>query len=202
MMRTKMILLTIVAALVISLPSAFAQTGERRIMQSITVNGQPAQGAMIVRNGAVQTYTCQSPQQYVTTDRSESGWACYDQATGMWLMHAQPPSQAATVYSEPNTVYVPTPAYDYSYIYPYPYYPYSYYGYPYYWGPGVGLGFGFNFGHGGRGFHDGHGFHDGGHGFSHGGGGFGHGFSHGGGFGGGHMGGGHMGGGFHGGGHR
>src|SRR6266516_272560 len=114
-MRRKFILSVIIAALVIFHPSVFAQSstaGQPRIVQSITVNGQPAQGALVVQNGTVQTYSCQSPEPYVTADQSESGWACFDQATGMWLLHAQPPLQATAppqptiVYSQPTPVYV------------------------------------------------------------------------------------------------
>jgi hypothetical protein len=174
-------------------PAVLAQSGtsgQHRIIQPIIVNGQSVQGAYITENGMVQSYSCQSPQQYVTADQSQSGWACFDPSSGLWLLHAQPPSSATVpptqespnvFYNEPSTTYVP------SYSYAYPYYPYSYYGYPYFWGPG--LGFAFNFGHG-HGFYGGHGF-PGGHGFAHGGGGFAHGgFAHGGGFAG-HMGGGH-----------
>src|SRR5215468_739074 len=130
-MRTKFVVSMIIAGLVIFSSSLFAQSSTsagNRIIQSITVNGQPAQGVLVVQNGTVQTYTCQSPEPYVTADESESGWACFEPATGMWLLHAQPPSQAAAgasqqspsvIYREPSTVYVPT----YSYNYPYPYYP-------------------------------------------------------------------------------
>jgi hypothetical protein len=185
-MRRELILFTIIGALVILSPTLLAQSGtsgQHRIIQPIMINGQSAQGALVIENGVVQSYSCQSPQQYVTADQSENGWACFDPSSGLWLLHAQPALSAAVpsteespnvIYSEPNTEYLP------SYSYAYPYYPYSYYGYPYLFGPGLGLGYGFNFGHG---FHDGH-FHDG-HGFAHGGGGFAHagpGFGHGGGF--------------------
>src|SRR5262245_2851972 len=178
-MRTKFVFSMIIAALMIFFPSAFGQSNtataaEDRIIQSITLNGQPAQGVLVVQNGTVQAYSCQYPAPYITSDQSESGWACFEQATGMWLLHAQPPTQAAAaasqqsptvIYGEPTTVYVP------SYNYGYPYYPYSYYGYPYFWGPAFGLGFGFNFGHG---FHNGRVFNNGfvfrnGNGFAHGG---------------------------------
>jgi hypothetical protein len=205
-MRRKLIFSAIIAALLLIFSSTLAQSNtgeERRIMEPITVNGQATMGVIIVKNGTLQTYSCSSPQPYVTQDRSETGWACPEQTTGMWLLHAEPPSYAAeaaqespaVIYSEPDTTYVPS----YSYWYGYPY---GYYSYPYLWAPGLGFGFGFNFGHG---FHEGHGFgHRGFHG-----GGFNHagpGFNHGGGFHGGgfhgHMGGGHMGGGHMGGGHR
>ena len=175
-MGRKFVFSTIIAAMVIFSYSAFAQSStdeDHRITQPITVNGQPAMGVLVVRNGAVQTLSCDSPQPYVTENRSESGWACLEQATGMWLLPAQPPSSVATaepqqsptvIYSAPDTIYDPT--YSYSYGYPYRYYPYSYYSYPYFWGPGFGLGFGFNFGRAGRGFHGGHGFAHGGSGFA------------------------------------
>jgi uncharacterized membrane protein YgcG len=207
-MRREFILLMIIAALMLLSPAVLAQShtsGQHRIIQPIMINGQSAQGAYIIENGVVQGYRCPSPQQYVTADQSQNGWACFDPSSGLWLLHAQPPSSATVpstqespnvIYDEPSTVYVPS----YSYAYPYyPNYPYSYYGYPYFWGPG--LGFAFNFGSHGHGFYGGHGFHDGnafhgGHGFAPGGG-FGHGggfahggFAHGGGFAG-HMGGGH-----------
>ena len=211
-MRRGFILLVIIAVLVILSPAVLAQSslsGQHRIIRPIMINGQSAQGALIVENGVDQTYSCQSPQPYVTTDQSESGWACFDASSGLWLLHAQPSSSAAVpstqesptvIYSDPNTVNVPT--YDYGYLYPY--YPYGYYGYPYFWGPRVGLGFAFNFGphvhcfHNGHGFvhrgggfaHTGPAFGHGGGGFVHGGGGFAHGFAHGGGGFGGHMGGG------------
>jgi hypothetical protein len=203
-MRKTFFLSVIIAALLMYFPSVFAQSsiaGQQRIMESIMVNGQPAQGVLVVENGTLKSYSCDSPQPYVTTNQSESGWACFDESTGMWLLNAQPPSQATTavIYNEPNTIYVPT--YSYGDGYPYPYYSY---GLPYLWGPALGLGFGFNFGHFGHGFHEGHGFHNG-HGFAnggfnHGGAGFAHGvpgISRGGGFG---HGGGFQGGGFHGGG--
>jgi hypothetical protein len=160
-MKEKLIF-SLIAALVLFVPTAFAQSstaGDRQIQQSILVNGQMAQGVLVVQNGAVQTFSCQYPQQYVTADGTEAGWACYDQGSGQWLLHAQPPASAedygtqqSVVYNNPpSTVYVPP---TYSYGYPYPYYPY--YGYPYGW-PGLGFGLGFAFGNG---FNNGH-FHGG-----------------------------------------
>jgi hypothetical protein len=185
----------IIAALLILIPSSLARAENvQRILQSISINGRPAQGVLVVRDGVAQSFSCSAPEPYVMDDNSDSGWACYEESSGMWLLHAQPTSIG---YNAPSTVYIPS----YSYVNPYPFYPYSYYGFPYYWGSNLGIGLGFAFGNG-----FGHGFHN--HGFAHGG--FGHGgFSHGGGFvhggpgfshgfhgGGGHMGaGGHMGGG-------
>ena len=199
-MRTKFVFSMIIAAIVILTPALLGQSStaaDHRIIESITINGQTENGVLILRNGNLQTPTCPSPEPYVTPDQSESGWACYEQQTGMWLLHAQPTSIApaeqppTVIYNEPNTVYVPS--YSYSYPYPYPY-PYNGY-YPYYWGPAFGLGFGFGFGHGFHGNNfNGHAFHGNNfHGNS-----FGHGFNHGPGFrhgGGGFHGGGHMGGG-------
>src|SRR4249920_4116027 len=119
-MRRKFILSTVIAALVIFFPSVFAQSStaeEHRIIQPITVNGQPAMGVLVVQNGTAQTYSCDSPEPYVMANRSESGWACLEQTTGMWLLHAQPPSYVAdaasqqsptVIYGEPNRIYAPT----------------------------------------------------------------------------------------------
>src|SRR5262249_48643026 len=139
--------------------SAFGQippSEQQRIFQPIIINGQQQeQGVMVVQNGTVQTHTCPYPQQYVTADRSSSGWACFEETTGMWLLHAQPPENTAPraptiVYSQPTPVYVPAPttpiySYPYSYFaygYPYSSY-YPYYSYPFFVGPQFGFGFGF-----------------------------------------------------------
>src|SRR5438093_3454368 len=118
--------------------SAFGQTvptGQQRIVQPIIINGQQAQGVLVIENGTVQGYTCPSPQKYATVDQSSSGWACFEQTTGMWLLHAQPPPQATAprqgptiVYQQPP-VYVPAPTLPIYSYYPYGYYPYSYYPY-------------------------------------------------------------------------
>ena len=129
---------------------AFAQAPQERIVQPIIVNGQQVQGVHVVQNGTIQSQTCPSPQQYMAIDQSSSGWACFEPSTGMWLLHAQPPLQAAApqqgptvIYSQPTPVYVAAPTYSY----PYGYYPfgYPYYGYPYAFGPSFGFGFGFGF---------------------------------------------------------
>jgi hypothetical protein len=139
-------------------PSLFAQGGATgRIRQSIVINGQAAEGVYLIQNGVVQGATCSNPQPYETVDGSSSGYACFDVPSGTWLLSAQP------VYTQPNTVYVPSPTYSYSYpdSYSYPSYSYPYYypsygsyyggfgGYPYWSGLGLGLGFAF-----GNGFHN------------------------------------------------
>jgi len=96
--------LSLIVGLLVCSYSAFGQippSGQQRIPQPIIINGQRAEGVMVVQNGTVQTFTCPSPQQYVTADQSSSGWACYEQTTGVWLLHAQPPSQT----SPPATAY-------------------------------------------------------------------------------------------------
>src|SRR5579862_5892870 len=80
------------------------QTAAQRFAQSIIVNGQPAQGVLVVQNGSIQSYTCASPQPYATPDRASNGWACFDQASGQWLLHALPPQA-----QDPGPAPVPAP---------------------------------------------------------------------------------------------
>jgi hypothetical protein len=154
--------LSLIMGLLVCSHFAFGQiptSGQQHIPQSIVINGQQVQGVMVVQNGTVQSYTCPSPQQYVTPDQSSSGWACFEETTGVWLLHAQPPQQTTTtqqaptiVYSQPTPVYVPAPtvpiySYPYNYFsYGYPYYSYfPYYSYPFFVGPRFGFGFGAGF---------------------------------------------------------
>ena len=123
--------------------SVFAQAPQQRITQTIIINGQQAQGVLVVENGTIQSQTCPAPQPYVAADQSSTGWACFEPSTGMWLLHAQPPQQTAApqqgpviIYSQPAPIYVPAPAYGY-YSFGYPY------GYRYGFGPTFGFGFGF-----------------------------------------------------------
>src|SRR6266516_1114441 len=72
-----------------------AQAVQNRIPQQIIVGGQRANGAYVpAPGGGMQSFTCTNPQQYVTVDTASQGWACYDQATGVWLLNALPPAQA------------------------------------------------------------------------------------------------------------
>lgn len=163
--------LIVAGALLCTQLPAFGQTPQtagQRIPQPVIINGQAAQGALVVQNGSIQSYTCASPQQYATPDRASSGWACFDQVSGQWLLHALPPqvqdpnpapvpapaaSQPPVVYGAPLPGYIPpavVPAYGYypydyySAYYPYGYYPYGYY--PYFAGARFGFGFGYGYG--------------------------------------------------------
>src|SRR6266436_3060731 len=72
-----------------------AQGGQNRIPQQIVINGQMVNGAIVIApGGQVQSFTCSSPQHYVTADGASQGWACYEEATGVWLLSALPPAPA------------------------------------------------------------------------------------------------------------
>jgi hypothetical protein len=88
---------TIALTLVLS-ASAFAaaQPVQTRIPQQVIINGQKVNGAYVATDsGGMQAFTCSNPQPYVTPDNASQGWACYDQATGVWLLNAVPPSTQA-----------------------------------------------------------------------------------------------------------
>ena len=93
MVKKLLLPVILVGALLYSAGSAVAQGGspiEQRIGQAVFVNGQLVLGVTVVKNGMVQSPICSSPKQYVTADQSSSGWACFEMATGAWLLHAQP----------------------------------------------------------------------------------------------------------------
>ena len=90
---------------------AQVQSVQNRIPQQVIINGQQVNGAHVTAStGGMQTFTCSNPQQYVTPDGASQGWACFDQATGVWLLNALPPSPQpvqqvpAPVYPQPPTV--------------------------------------------------------------------------------------------------
>src|SRR5262245_22393680 len=115
----------LVAALVGSASIAYSQ---QRIGEIVIINGEQVPGVMVTKNGIAQSYSCPSPQPYVTADGTSSGWACYDQATGTWLLNAVP-QQSTNAYTEPPTYSESPDVYNYYYDTPYGYgYPY---GYPY-----------------------------------------------------------------------
>jgi len=71
------------------------QGGQTRIPQQIVINGQAVSGAVVMApGGQVQSFTCSSPQHYITADGASQGWACYEEATGVWLLSALPPAPA------------------------------------------------------------------------------------------------------------
>lgn len=100
-----------VATFACCIPLARAQTPQTRIPQQIVINGQNASGAYVTSaEGRIQSFTCSSPQQYATADGSSQGWACYEQTTGVWLLHSAPPAQAqpaAVPVAVPSPVPVP-----------------------------------------------------------------------------------------------
>lgn len=73
----------------------FSQTQvvQNRIPQQVIINGQRVNGAYVpAATGGMQSFTCPAPAQYSTPEGASQGWACYDQATGVWLLNALPPS--------------------------------------------------------------------------------------------------------------
>jgi hypothetical protein len=121
---------------------------QENVEQTLLIKGRGVDGVMIMQNGAARSVTCPSPQPYVTADGTSAGWACFDPASGMWLMNAT--TQNATGYThqpyrEPSTVYnyYSSPYfYPYPIPFPFPNYPY-YHGAPFYWGvPSFRFGFG------------------------------------------------------------
>jgi hypothetical protein len=104
--------------LTLSVPGfAQAVSVQNRIPQQVIINGQRANGVFVsAGNGGLQTFTCPNPQQYVTPDGASQGWACFDQATGVWLLNALPPSSqsvqgvpAPVVQQPPAVIYQPPP---------------------------------------------------------------------------------------------
>src|SRR5262245_64652230 len=81
-------LIVVILVCPFSAPAQVTPVGQQRFIQPIIINGQQSQGVLVVENGTVQTTRCSYPQSYVTVDQSSSGWACFEQATGMWLLHA------------------------------------------------------------------------------------------------------------------
>ena len=115
-----------------------AQTAQNRIPQQIIINGQHFSAVYVTApGGGMQSFTCSSPQQYTTPDGASQGWACYDQAAGVWLLNAVPPaappappvpvptpapaqSQPTVIYQQPPTVIYQQPP---SVVYTAPAYP-------------------------------------------------------------------------------
>ena len=93
MIRRLFLNLSLMSALTCSSNSVLAQvvSSTEQIPQAILVNGRRAEGVILVRDGNVQNVTCTDPHPYLAVDQSSSGWACFDQSTGTWLLQALPP---------------------------------------------------------------------------------------------------------------
>src|ERR1044071_6481719 len=108
-MGSKQLLLgsSLVATVVlISATSGFSQVqpAQSRVPQQVVINGQRVNAVNVVApGGGFQAYTCLNPQQYSTADGSSQGWACYEQATGVWILNALGPVQAQTPQPPPQT---------------------------------------------------------------------------------------------------
>jgi hypothetical protein len=108
---------------------------QERVEQTLLIKGRGVDGVTIMQDGVAQSVACPSPQPYVTADGTSTGWACFDPASGMWLMNAK--TQSASGYTEQPACQEPSTVYSYyssPYWYPYPI-PYPYPAYPFYWGP-------------------------------------------------------------------
>jgi len=116
MKRTLFIGMTALLALVLCGSEGFSQvlTGGSRIPQTIVINGQQVPGAYVMAAaGGVQSFTCAAPQPYVTADGASQGWACYEPATGVWLLNALPPTQtqvAPVAVPQSTVIYQQAPA--------------------------------------------------------------------------------------------
>src|ERR1700751_5758392 len=100
MFKTLPLASLLVAALVG--PASIAY-GQQRIGETVIISGERVPGVMVTQNGVAQSYSCPSPQPYVTADGTSSGWACYDQGTGTWLLNAVQPQQSTNIYTEAPT---------------------------------------------------------------------------------------------------
>jgi hypothetical protein len=103
------------AMMILSTVTGFsrAQT-QNRIPQQVVINGLTVNAATVMTAaGQIQSFTCSSPQHYTTVDGGSQGWACYEESTGAWLMHAVPPAQApaapASLPQQPSVYPPPAP---------------------------------------------------------------------------------------------
>jgi len=94
--RTVFFGIGLVSMLAASAPETFSQVqaAQNRISQDIVINGQMVHGVYVTApGGQMQSFTCPAPQHYTTADNRVQGWACYEAATGIWLLNAVPPTQ-------------------------------------------------------------------------------------------------------------
>ncbi|HEY2380784.1 MAG TPA: hypothetical protein VGK48_06325 [Terriglobia bacterium] len=115
MNRASFLAAGLAALFTVSTSNAFSQIpAQNRIPQQVVINGITVNAASVTTStGQIQSYTCSSPQQYMTAGGRSQGWACYDETTGVWLLNAVPPVQAvpapAAVQQQP--VQQPAPVY-------------------------------------------------------------------------------------------
>jgi len=100
---------TFAAVITAAIPSySQVQTAQTRIPQQVAINGQTVNAVSVVaEGGGSQTYRCLNPQQYASLDGASQGWACYDQASGVWLLNALPPAQAQAPPVQPQVQTAP-----------------------------------------------------------------------------------------------
>ena len=101
------------ALFTLSALNAFPQVqAQNRIPQQVLINGITVNAASVTTStGQIQSFTCSSPQQYTAPDGRSQGWACYDETTGVWLLNAVPPLQAAPAAVQRPPVQSPVPVY-------------------------------------------------------------------------------------------
>jgi hypothetical protein len=91
----------------VSVGLAQAGPAQNRIPQQVIINGQHVNAVYVqAAGGGLQSFTCSNPQQYATQDGATQGWACYEAATGTWLLNAVPPATTQT----PTPAPAPAPA--------------------------------------------------------------------------------------------
>lgn len=127
-MRDKVVFFAIsfvvISALSASEGFSQVQVTQNRIPQQIVINGETVNGAYVTTAaGQIQSFTCPLPQHYTTADGSSQGWACYEQASGVWLLNAVPPPQRQVVPSPAPQVAPQQPPMVYQQAPPVVYYP-------------------------------------------------------------------------------
>jgi hypothetical protein len=103
------------AMMMLSTVTGFSRAqAQSRVPQQVVINGLTVNAATVMTAaGQIQSYTCSSPQRYATVDGASQGWACYEETTGVWLLHALAPAQAQAppAPQQPSVYPPPAPAY-------------------------------------------------------------------------------------------
>jgi len=105
------------AMMMLSTVTGFSRAqAQSRVPQQVVINGLTVNAATVMTAaGQIQSYTCSSPQRYATVDGASQGWACYEETTGVWLLHALAPAQAQAppvpLPQQPSVYQPPAPAY-------------------------------------------------------------------------------------------